>query len=59
MFKCPHCNKAIPDRLIFAHAGSVSGKKIAKERGPEYFSKLQARRKHRRGGRPRKKTKEV
>ncbi len=35
--------------------GRKGGKKLAKERGPEYFAELQAKRKKRGGGRPRKK----
>jgi len=34
--------------------GRKGGKALAAERGPEYFKELQARRKNRKGGRPRK-----
>lgn len=53
MFKCPHCGKAIPNRLITAHSGRVGGKKTAK-RGPAYFRKIAAMRKEFKGGRPSK-----
>jgi hypothetical protein len=52
--RCPHCGKAIPKRLIVAEAGRIGGSKVAKKHGPEFFRKLQAMRKHRGGGRPRK-----
>ena len=54
VFKCPHCGKGIRDELIYAHAGRASARKILKERGPDYYRQLQAKRKHRGGGRPRK-----
>jgi len=53
MFKCPWCERAIKDSLITAYSGSIGGKKTAK-RGPEYFRKIAAMRKNRKGGRPRK-----
>lgn len=40
--------------LTVAEAGRIGGTKVAKERGPEFYRKLQAMRKHRGGGRPRK-----
>jgi hypothetical protein len=51
--KCPHCGKRIPDKVVSEEAGRIGGREIAK-RGPEYFRQLQARRKIRGGGRPRK-----
>ncbi len=48
--KCPHCGKTIPNDVIAAHLGQLSGKKLASERGPDYFRKLQAKRKTRSGG---------
>jgi len=53
MFKCPWCDRAINDSLITAYSGSIGGKKTAK-RGPEYFRKIAAMRKNRKGGRPKK-----
>jgi hypothetical protein len=54
MLRCPHCGKPVPDRLVVAEAGRIGGTKVARERGPEFYRKLQAMRKHRGGGRPRK-----
>ena len=53
MLKCPHCGKGIPDKLVMAEVGHLGGSTTAK-RGPEYFRQLQAKRKTRGGGRPRK-----
>jgi hypothetical protein len=52
MLKCPHCGKSIPNEVIASHLGTISGNKLATERGPDYFRKLQAKRKKRAGGRP-------
>jgi hypothetical protein len=52
MLKCPHCGKSIPNEFIASHLGTLSGNKLAAERGPEYFKQLQAKRKKRAGGRP-------
>lgn len=55
--KCPHCGKTIPEAIVSEHirerarkTGSVGGKKLATERGPEYFKNLQAKRKTKSGG---------
>jgi hypothetical protein len=53
MFKCPHCNKTIPDAAITGYSGKIGGRETAK-RGPDYFRKIAAMRKNRKGGRPRK-----
>lgn len=53
--ECPHCGKPIPDEWILRAAGEITGMRLSKERGPEYFRKIQAKRKTRAGGRPRKK----
>ena len=50
--KCPHCGKPISDKLVRQRLGEMTGRKIARERGPEYFRELQAKRKTRAGGRP-------
>jgi hypothetical protein len=52
VFKCPKCGARIPESLLASHMGKVSAKKLAKKRGPEFFRKLQAKRKKRAGGRP-------
>jgi hypothetical protein len=54
MLHCPHCDRPIFDKIVPAHAGSIGGRKVAKERGPDFFRKLQAKRKHKWGGRPKK-----
>lgn len=51
-FRCPHCGKSIPAKLVAEHTGREGGKKLAEERGPDYFRKLQSKRKTRAGGRP-------
>jgi hypothetical protein len=52
--KCPHCGKSIPKRLIVAESGRIGGKQTLANRGPEYFAEIQAMRKTRAGGRPKK-----
>jgi hypothetical protein len=52
--KCPHCGKNIPRRVIVAESGRIGGKKTLTNRGSEYFVQLQAKRKTRAGGRPKK-----
>jgi hypothetical protein len=56
-FRCPHCEKPLPIKLVREIAsvaaretGSKGGKKLATARGPEYFRKLQKKRKTRSGG---------
>ena len=51
--KCPHCGKTIPRDLIVRESGRIGGKETAK-RGPEYFKEIQALRKTKGGGRPKK-----
>jgi len=51
MFRCPHCDRPIKDSEITAYSGRIGGKQTAK-RGPEYFRKIAAMRKNRKGGRP-------
>jgi hypothetical protein len=51
--KCPHCGKTIPKALIVRESGRIGGRKTA-ERGPEYFAEIQAMRKTKGGGRPKK-----
>jgi hypothetical protein len=50
--KCPHCGKAIPSEVIASHLGKISSKKMRKKFGPDYYRKLQAKRKTKSGGRP-------
>jgi len=51
--KCPHCGKTIPKALIVRESGRIGGTRTA-QRGPEYFKEIQAMRKTKGGGRPRK-----
>jgi hypothetical protein len=52
--KCPHCGKNIPKSVIVAESGRIGGKRTLANRGPEYFAQIQAMRKTRAGGRPKK-----
>jgi hypothetical protein len=53
--QCPHCGRRLSDKLILEMAGTITGNRMAKEKGPAYFRKLQAMRTNRAGGRPPKK----
>jgi len=57
LMKCPHCGKTIPRDLIVRESGRIGGTKTA-QRGPEYFKRIQALRKTKGGGRPKKTDKE-
>jgi hypothetical protein len=52
--ECPHCGKPIADDWILKAAGEITGMRLVKERGAKYFREIQAKRKIRAGGRPRK-----
>ena len=51
---CPHCGWEIPKPTLHTYLAQMGGAALAAQRGKEYFRQLQARRKVRRGGRPRK-----
>jgi hypothetical protein len=52
----PHCGRRLSDKWILEMAGKITGTRMAREWGTDYFRKLQEKRKTRAGGRPRKKT---
>jgi len=52
--QCPHCGKRLRSDWILKAAGEITGMRLMKERGSDYFRKIQAKRKTRSGGRPRK-----
>jgi hypothetical protein len=49
-FRCPHCGGDIQNESIASHLGKISAKKMKKRHGPDYFKKLQAKRKKKSGG---------
>jgi hypothetical protein len=49
-FVCPHCHQSIPFKAIAATMGKISAKKMTRK-DPDYYRKLQAKRKTRGGGR--------
>ena len=57
LLTCPHCGEEIPADVVAGHLGRLSAKKMKGKRGPDYFRRLQAKRKTKGGGRPPKSSK--
>ena len=49
MLNCPKCDARIPDKLVLGRCAEIA-RKAAPRRGPNYFRKLQAKRKKKTGG---------
>jgi hypothetical protein len=52
ILKCPKCAASIPDKRVLRRCAEIANRALVKKMGPEHFREMQAKRKHRRGGRP-------
>ncbi len=63
MLKCPHCGEPIQDKVVLSRCAQIANKALMKDKDPDYFRQLQAKRKKRsggtRGGRPPAKRKQT